>query len=139
MLDRTVEAGLLDVLGDEGIGCATFSSLAQGLLTDKYLAAVPDDSRMARGGSLPASRLDDAVRAKLQALNALAEGSGRSLAQMALLWVLRDARVTTAILGARTVAQLDATLDALHNPELNPELLDAIAAVLSPSESPDKP
>jgi L-glyceraldehyde 3-phosphate reductase len=130
MLDRTVEAGLLDVLGEDGIGCATFSSLAQGLLTDKYLQAVPADSRMARGGSLPQSRLTETVHAQLQALNAIAVGTGRSLAQMALLWVLRDDRVTTAIAGARTLAQLDSTLDALREPVLAPETVEAIAAVL---------
>ena len=131
MLDRTVEAGLLDVLGEEGVGCATFSSLAQGLLTDRYLQSVPEDSRMARGGSLPASRLTEAVHLQIQDLNTIATRSGRSLAQMALLWVLRDPRVTTAIAGARTLEQLDNTLDALKEPLLSPETLAAISDVLN--------
>ena len=130
MLDRTVEDGLLDALGAEGIGCATFSSLAQGLLTDRYLDGVPPDARMARGGSLPASRLTEAVRARLQRLDAIARAGGRSLAQLALIWLLRDVRVTTAIVGARTVAQLDGALDALVNPVLSDADAGAIAAVL---------
>ncbi len=130
MLERTPEHGLLDVLGDEGIGCATFSSLAQGLLTDKYLNGVPDDARMARGGSLPAARLTESLVAKLCLLNAIATGGGRSLAQLALVWVLRDPRITTVLLGARNVTQLDNTLDALARPQLTPEEEAAILPVL---------
>lgn len=134
MLDRTPEAGLLDMLDLEGIGCATFSSLAQGLLTDRYLAGVPNDARMTRGGSLPPSRLTEALRERLRRLNAIAASGGRSLAQLALLWVLRDPRVTTAIVGARTVEQLDGTLDALGNPELSPDELAAITALLDSAD-----
>jgi L-glyceraldehyde 3-phosphate reductase len=130
MLERAPEDGLLDVLGEAGIGCATFSSLAQGLLTDRYLDGVPNDARMARGGSLPASRLTEAVRDRLRRLDAIARAGGRSLAQLALVWLLRDERVTTALVGARTVEQLDGTLDALRNPALTPEEAGAIGDVL---------
>jgi L-glyceraldehyde 3-phosphate reductase len=130
MLERAPEDGLLDVLGEEGIGCATFSSLAQGLLTDKYLEGMPEDARMARGGSLPPSRLTEELHLRLRRLNEIAVASRRSLAQLALVWLLRDARVTTAIIGARTVAQLDGALDALHHPELSPEDAARIAEVL---------
>jgi L-glyceraldehyde 3-phosphate reductase len=111
LLDRTIEAGLLDVLADAGCGCAVFSPLAQGLLTDKYLGDVPPDARMARGGTLPPSRLTPVIHTKLQALATIAAKRGQSLAQMALAWVLRDPRITTALVGARTVAQLDEVLD----------------------------
>ncbi len=130
MLDRTAEGGLLEALEDEGIGCATFSSLAQGLLTDKYLDGIPADARMAKGGSLPASRLTDAVRDKLLQLDAIARARGRTLAQLALVWLLRDPRVSTAIIGARTVAQLDGTLDATRHLGLSPEDEAAIESVL---------
>ncbi len=130
MLERAPEQGLLNVLGEEGIGCATFSSLAQGLLTDKYLDGVPADARMARGGSLPPSRLTDALRDRLRRLHAIAGGGGRTLAQLALVWLLRDPRVTTALVGARTLDQLDGTLDALRQPILSPDEATAIAEVL---------
>jgi L-glyceraldehyde 3-phosphate reductase len=134
MLDRTPEAGLLSVLDLEGIGCATFSSLAQGLLTDHYLTGVPRDARMTRGGSLPPSRLTEALRERLRQLNAIAASGGRSLAQLALVWLLRDPRVTTAIVGARTVAQLDGSLDALGNAVLTPDELSAITALLDAAD-----
>ncbi len=130
MLERTPEQGLLDVLGEEGIGCATFSPLAQGLLTDKYLNGVPADARMARGGTLPASRLTETVRDRLRRLDVIARNGGRSLPQLALVWLLRDKRVTTTLVGARTVEQLDGTLDALRKPALTPEEQGAIADVL---------
>lgn len=134
MLDRTPEAGLLDVLALEGIGCAAYSSLAQGLLTDRYLAGIPRDARMARDGSLPPSRLTEALRDRLRRLNAIATSGGRSLAQLALVWLLRDPRVTTAIVGARTVAQLDGTLDTLGRPLLSPDELAAVTAVLDAAD-----
>jgi L-glyceraldehyde 3-phosphate reductase len=111
LLDRTIEAGMLDALAEAGCGCAVFSPLAQGLLTDKYLGDVPPDARMARGGTLPPSRLTPVIHTKLQALARIAAERGQSLAQMALAWVLRDPRITTALVGARTVAQLDEVLD----------------------------
>ena len=130
MLERAPEAGLLDVLAENGIGCASFSSLAQGLLTDRYLNGVPDDARMRRNGSLPPSRLTNALQNQLHQLNAIAAAGGRTLAQLALVWILRDPRITTAIIGARTVAQLDGALDALKIPELSNEDQVAIAAIL---------
>ena len=130
MLERAPEAGLLDVLAEKGIGCASFSSLAQGLLTDRYLNGVPDDARMRRNGSLPPSRLTNALQNQLHQLNAIAAAGGRTLAQLALVWILRDPRITTAIIGARTVAQLDGALDALKIPELSNEDQVAIAAIL---------
>jgi L-glyceraldehyde 3-phosphate reductase len=130
MLERAPEAGLLDVLAEKGIGCASFSSLAQGLLTDRYLNGVPDDARMRRNGSLPPSRLTNALQNQLRQLNAVATTGGRTLAQLALVWILRDPRITTAIIGARTVAQLDGALDALHSPNLSHEDLLKISAIL---------
>lgn len=130
MLERAPENGLLDVLEGEGIGCATFSSLAQGLLTDKYLDGVPADARMARGGSLPQSRLTHTIRERLRRLNGIARQSGRTLAQLALVWLLRDERVTTALVGARTVEQVNDTLDALRNPVLGGEEAAAITQAL---------
>lgn len=134
MLDRTPEAGLLDVLDLEGIGCATYSSLAQGLLTDHYLIGIPNDARMTRGGSLPPSRLTEALRERLQQLNAIAASGGRSLAQLALVWLLRDPRVTTAIVGARTLEQLNGSLDALGDIELSQDELSAITALLDAAD-----
>jgi L-glyceraldehyde 3-phosphate reductase len=119
MLDRTIEAELLGTLDDLGIGCAVFSPLAQGLLTDKYLGDVPADARMGRSRSLPSERLTPELKARLVRLNAVAQASGRSLAQMALTWTLRDRRVTTALVGARTVAQLDHLLDHAASGELD--------------------
>jgi L-glyceraldehyde 3-phosphate reductase len=101
------------------------------LLTDKYLDGVPDDARMARGGTLPAARLTNAMRDTLQRLHAIARNQGRSLTHLALAWVLRDPRVTSAIIGARTRAQLDDCLDALTKPPLTADALTAIDAVLA--------
>lgn len=131
MLERTPEQGLFDVLGEEGIGCAVFSPLAQGLLTGKYLDGIPEGARMAREGTLPASRLTDEVRERLRRLDAVARAGGRTLAQLAMVWVLRDARVTTAIAGARTVAQLDNSLDALARPGLLAEERMAVEGILA--------
>jgi L-glyceraldehyde 3-phosphate reductase len=115
MLNRWVEGGLLDTLGELGIGCIAFSPLAQGMLTGKYLNGVPADARAAKGGSLSERFMTAENLERVRALNAIAERRGQGLAQMALAWVLRDARVTTALIGARTVAQLDDSLDALNN------------------------
>jgi L-glyceraldehyde 3-phosphate reductase len=131
MLDRTIEGGLLDTLAAHGIGCAVFSPLAQGLLTSKYLADIPQDARMARGGTLKPERLTPELRAALGVLSAVAEARGQALAQMALAWVLRDARVTTAVVGARTVGQLDELLDAQRAPAFADAELRAIDAALS--------
>ncbi|WP_232664422.1 L-glyceraldehyde 3-phosphate reductase [Pseudonocardia sp. TRM90224] len=113
MLNRWIEEDLLDVLGETGVGCIAFSPLAQGLLTNKYLDGVPADSRAARGGSLSDSQLTDSTLAHIRALHDMAEARGQSLAQMALAWALRDQRVTSVLIGARTVEQLDNSLGAL--------------------------
>jgi L-glyceraldehyde 3-phosphate reductase len=131
MLDRWVENGLLDVLAEHGIGCIAFSPLAQGLLTDKYLAGLPEGSRATRGGSLPPERLTPDLIDRLRKLDALARRHGQTLAQMALLWVLRDPRVTSALVGARDVPQLDDSLDALKAPALTAEVLGEIEGVLT--------
>jgi L-glyceraldehyde 3-phosphate reductase len=130
MIDRTIEAGLLDTLEDVGAGCAIFSPLAQGLLTGKYLHDTPTDARMARGGTLPAERLTPALRTQLQALHAIAVRRGQSMAQMALAWALRDNRVTTALVGARTPTQLDELLDYAGAGPLAPGELSEIDAIM---------
>jgi L-glyceraldehyde 3-phosphate reductase len=113
MLNRWIEGGLLETLEDLGIGCIAFSPLAQGLLTAKYLHGQPSDARAAKGGSLRADALTPQTIERIRALNAIAKRRGQTLAQMAIAWVLRDQRVTSALIGARTVEQLDDSLDAL--------------------------
>jgi L-glyceraldehyde 3-phosphate reductase len=115
MLNRWVEEGLLDVLGDEGIGCIAFSPLAQGMLTDRYLDGIPEGSRAAQGKSLDPELLTDESLAHVRALNDLAQERGQSLAQLALSWLLRDDRVTSVLIGASSVTQLDDNLAALDN------------------------
>ncbi|CAN5283479.1 L-glyceraldehyde 3-phosphate reductase [soil metagenome] len=126
MLNRWVEDGLLDVLGDEGVGCIAFSPLAQGILTEKYLKGVPDDSRAAQGKSLDAEMLSDDNLARVRALHEIAISRGQTLAQMALAWVMRDARVTSMVVGASSVEQLDNSLDALDNTDFTDAELAAI-------------
>jgi L-glyceraldehyde 3-phosphate reductase len=114
MFDRWIENGLLDVLEQEGIGCIAFSPLAQGLLTDRYLKSIPDDSRAAKPhGFLQRETITDHVRLKINALNQIAQQRGQTLAQMALAWVLRDKRVTSALIGLSRVEQLQDNLAAL--------------------------
>jgi L-glyceraldehyde 3-phosphate reductase len=115
LLNRWIEDGLLDVLGAEGVGCIVFSPLAQGVLTDRYLDGIPDGSRASRPGSLSADMLSDQNLAKVRALNQLATRRGQSLAQMAIAWTLRDPRVTSALVGASSLAQLEANLAAADN------------------------
>jgi L-glyceraldehyde 3-phosphate reductase len=120
MLNRWIEGALLDTLGELGIGCIVFSPLAQGMLTDKYLNGVPEGSRASREGSLSQDLLTDEALARIRALNEIAAGRGQSLAQLALAWVLRDPRVTSALIGASSVEQLEsnvATLDKLDLPD----------------------
>jgi L-glyceraldehyde 3-phosphate reductase len=119
MLNRWIEGGLLDVLGDEGVGCIVFSPLAQGLLTGKYLGGIPAGSRAAAVGSLPATLLGEDVLAKVRALAEIAQQRGQSLAQMALAWTLRDPRVTSAVIGAGSVEQLEENIGALDNLEFS--------------------
>ena len=126
MLNRWVERGLLDVLAREGVGCIAFSPLAQGLLTDRYLAGVPAASRASRGTSLSAEMLNETNLAKVRALNEIARRRGQSLAQLAIAWVLRDARVTSTVVGASSVAQLEDSLHALDVPDLDPDELTEI-------------
>src|SRR5437763_4113163 len=113
MLNRWIEEEVLDVLEDEGVGCIAFSPLAQGMLTDKYLHGIPEGSRATEGGSLSQDMLGDEAMAKVRALNEIAAARGQTLAQMAVAWVLRDPRVTSALVGASSVAQLEANLAAL--------------------------
>jgi len=126
MLNRWVEDGLLDALADLGVGCIAFSPLAQGLLTNKYLNGVPADARAAKAGSFTSEMLTSDNLARVRALDALARARGQSLAQMAIAWVLRDPRVTSALIGARSVAQLDNSLDALDNLAFTADELAAI-------------
>jgi L-glyceraldehyde 3-phosphate reductase len=115
LLNRWIEDGLLDVLGEEGVGCIVFSPLAQGVLTDRYLDGVPEGSRASREGSLSSDQLTEATLAKVRALHEMAAGRGQTLAQMALAWTLRDPRVTSTLVGASSVAQLEDNLGALDN------------------------
>ena len=113
MLNRWAEDGLLDLLEREGVGCIGFTALAQGLLTDKYLDGVPDGSRMARYYSLSRDQLTDDNVARLRGLNDIAQGRGQTLAQMALAWALRDERMTSLVIGASSVRQLEENVAAL--------------------------
>ena len=117
MLNRWIEGDLLDTLEEQGMGCIVFTALAQGLLTDRYLDGIPEDSRAARDDSTIAG-LDESVLERVRSLNAIAEGRGQKLAQLALQWALRDPRVTSAVIGASSVEQLDTNLDALDFPDL---------------------
>ena len=115
LLNRWIEDGLLDVLGEEGVGCIVFSPLAQGVLTDRYLQGVPEGSRASRPGSLSADMLSEENLAKVRALNEIAARRGQTLAQMAIAWTLRDPRVTSSLVGASSVAQLEDNLAAVGN------------------------
>jgi L-glyceraldehyde 3-phosphate reductase len=126
LLNRWIEEDLLDVLGNEGVGCIVFSPLAQGMLTDRYLNGIPEDSRAAREGSLSRDMLTDENLAHIRALNEIAAARGQSLAQLALAWTLRDPRVTSALIGASSVAQLDANVGALQRLDFSDEELAAI-------------
>ena len=113
LLNRWIEEDVLDVVGEEGVGVIAFSPLGQGLLTNRYLDGVPEDSRAAKGVFLDRSHLTESNLTLVRALNEIAKGRGQTLAQMAIAWVLRDPRVTSALVGASSVAQLDDTLGAL--------------------------
>jgi L-glyceraldehyde 3-phosphate reductase len=115
MLNRWIEGGLLDELEEQGMGCIVFSALAQGLLTDRYLDGIPPGSRASKPGTIEEGQLNEATLAKVRALDELAGRRGQSLAQMAVAWTLRDPRVTSALLGASSVAQLEANVAALDN------------------------
>ena len=126
LLNRWIEDELLDVLGQEGIGCIVFSPLAQGMLTDKYLDGIPPQSRAAEDRFLRPDMLDDKTLEHVRALNDLARARGHSLAQMAVAWTLRHPRVTSALVGARSVAQLGDTLGALERADFTDDELAAI-------------
>ena len=115
MFNRWIEDGLLEELGDLGVGCIAFSPLAQGLLTDRYLSGIPDDSRAARNGSVQGSMINAETLGRVRALNEIAAGRGQTLAQLALSWALRDSRVSSVLIGASSVAQLDDNLAATEN------------------------
>jgi L-glyceraldehyde 3-phosphate reductase len=126
MLNRWIEDGLLDTLAAEGVGCIAFSPLAQGVLTGKYLAGVPAGSRASQDGSLSADQLSEENLARVSGLNDIALARGQSLAQMALSWVLRDHRVTSALIGASSVAQLEENLAAAGQADFSESELAAI-------------
>jgi L-glyceraldehyde 3-phosphate reductase len=126
MLNRWIEGGLLDVLEHEGIGCIAFSPLAQGVLTGKYLGGVPSGSRASVDGSLSTDQLSEPILAHVRALAGIAEARGQSLAQLALSWALRDPRVTSVLIGASSVAQLEENLAAAGRSDFTEEELAAI-------------
>ena len=128
ILNRWIERELLATLADLGTGCIAFSPLAQGMLTAKYLDGVPRDARASRDGSLSQTLLSEANVAAIRALDGIARARGQTLAQMAIAWVLRDPRVTSALIGARSVAQLNDSLDALNNQAFSEDELAAIDA-----------
>jgi L-glyceraldehyde 3-phosphate reductase len=126
LLNRWIEPELLDTLEEEGVGCIVFSPLAQGMLTDKYLGGIPEGSRASRDGSFSPDLLTDATLEKVRALNEIAARRGQSLAQLALAWTLRDPRVTSTLVGASSVAQLEANVGALDNLDFSSEELEEI-------------
>ncbi|GAA5166835.1 L-glyceraldehyde 3-phosphate reductase [Ornithinimicrobium tianjinense] len=126
MLNRWVEDGLLDVLGETGTGCIAFSPLAQGMLTDRYLHGVPEGSRAAQGKSLDPALLTEQSLAHVRALDGMARERGQSLAQMALAWLLKDERVTSVLVGASSVRQLEDSLGALQHLDFSAEELARI-------------
>jgi L-glyceraldehyde 3-phosphate reductase len=126
MLNRWIEPDLLDALGDLGVGCIVFSPLAQGMLTDKYLGGIPEGSRARRPWSLSTNHLSEEAMGKIRALNEIASRRGQTLAQMALAWVLRDPRVTSALIGASSVNQLEDNVAALEELDFTDEELEEI-------------
>ncbi|HEY2327386.1 MAG TPA: L-glyceraldehyde 3-phosphate reductase [Gaiellaceae bacterium] len=126
MFNRWIEGGLLNTLGELGVGCITFSPLAQGMLTDKYLNGIPENSRAAENSSLSPDLLTEQSLAKIRALNEIARRRGQSLAQMALAWTLRDSRVTSTLIGVSSIAQLEDSLRSLDNLGFSDEELSEI-------------
>ena len=134
MLDRWVEDGLLDLLGKEKVGCITFSSLAQGILTNKYLKGIPKDSRVGRhleNGAITESQVTKEVIEKAKKLNAIAAERNQSLAQMAIAWVLKDERITSVILGASKPKQVTDSICAIKNITFSKEELKIIDDILA--------
>ncbi len=131
MFERWVEGGLLDVLEANGVGCIPFSPLAQGLLTDRYLKGIPDGSRASKpSGFLKAEQITPATLDKIQRLHAIAQKRGQSLAQMALAWLLKDKRITSVLIGASSVGQLDNNLGALDKVQFDAAELQEIESIL---------
>ena len=126
MINRWIEGGLLDTLGELGVGCIAFSPLAQGVLTSRYLNGIPAGSRAARNGSLSQDQLSERTLAHVRALNEIAAARGQTLAQMAISWVLRDPRMTSALIGASSVAQLEENLAAAAKTTFTDEEIEAI-------------
>ena len=126
MFNRWIERGLLPTLDDLGVGCIAFSPLAQGLLTDRYLSGIPADARAARSGSLDPASLDEETLDAIRALSAIAADRGQTLAQMAIAWTLRNQGVTSALVGASSVEQLEANLAAVSNLSFGDDELRAI-------------
>jgi L-glyceraldehyde 3-phosphate reductase len=131
MFDRWVEDGLLDALEERGIGCIVFSPLAQGVLTDRYLRGIPEDSRAKRGMFLKPEQITEAKLDKVRRLDDLAQARGQTLAQLAIAWVLRDSRITSALIGASKVQQIDDAVAGLANVKLTDEELNRIEAILA--------
>ena len=135
MFERWVENGLLDALEKDGIGCISFSPLAQGLLTDKYLNGIPEGSRASKSwGFLKPEQVGPAIE-KVKNLNKIAQKRGQTLAQMALVWLLKDSRITSVLIGASSVAQLKDNVAALNNMKFNEDELQQIEDILSGSDS----
>jgi L-glyceraldehyde 3-phosphate reductase len=126
MLNRWIEEGLLDTLGELGIGSIVFSPLAQGMLTDKYLEGIPEGSRATEDSTLSPDLITDETRKKIRALNEIAARRGQTLAQMAIAWALRDPRVTSALVGASSVEQLEANVGALDRLDFTEDELTEI-------------
>ena len=126
MLNRWIEPDLINACAEEGMGIIAFTALAQGLLTGKYLDGIPEGSRMSRNGTLSKNQLTDAVVERLRGLNEIALNRGQSLAQMALAWALRDPRVTSLVIGASSVAQLESNIQMVENMDFSDEELEAI-------------
>jgi L-glyceraldehyde 3-phosphate reductase len=126
LVNRWIEVELLDTLGELGVGCICFSPLAQGVLTDRYLAGVPEGSRASRPGSMSPDQLTEETMAKVRALNEIAQGRGQTLAQLALAWTLRDPRMTSTLVGASSIEQLEQNLGALQQPDFTSVELDEI-------------
>jgi L-glyceraldehyde 3-phosphate reductase len=132
MFEREIESGLLDVLGKEGIGCIAFCPLAQGLLSDRYLQGIPADSRANKPhGFLKRDAVSERRLSQVRALDGLARSRGQSVAQLALAWILRDPRLTSALVGASRIEQLEQNVAALRNLRFSSEELRGIEAVLS--------
>ena len=126
MFNRWIEDGLLDVLGEEGVGTIVFSPLAQGLLSERYLEGIPEDSRAARNETLPTSRVNEEMRAKIKGLAEIAARRGQTLPQLALAWTLRDPRVTSTLVGVSSVDQLEQNVATLERMDFSEEELEEI-------------